>query len=91
VVSLDISDLGAPIGKLRGSYTGRLLKLPCVINVELVVMSGLGVLHLWRSCPGIMDLSQKSYSKASAAVEAYSNKEGLGPQETLCGETEDSR
>jgi hypothetical protein len=31
-------------------------KLPYVTNVELIVMSDPGVLHLKRSHPGIMDL-----------------------------------
>jgi hypothetical protein len=56
MVSLGISDLSALISKLIGSHIGRLLKLPCVTNVELAVMSSLGVLHLKRSHPGIMDL-----------------------------------
>jgi hypothetical protein len=56
MVSLATSDLSAHIGKLRGRQIGRLLKLPCVTNVELAVMSGLEVLHLKRSHPGIMDL-----------------------------------
>jgi hypothetical protein len=55
VVSLDTSDLSAHIDKLRRRHTGRLLKLPCVTNVELLVMFGLGFLHLKRSRPGIMD------------------------------------
>jgi hypothetical protein len=37
-----------------GRKSGRLLKLPCVTNVELSVISDLGVLHL--SHPGIIDL-----------------------------------
>jgi hypothetical protein len=56
VVSSDTSYLSAHIRKLKGRHTGRLLKLPCVTNVELAVMSGPRVLHLKRSRPGIMDL-----------------------------------
>jgi hypothetical protein len=56
VVSLGISDLSALISKLRGSHTGRLLKLPCVTNVESAVMFGPGVLHLKKSHPSIIDL-----------------------------------
>jgi len=56
VVSSSTSDLSAHIGKLRERQIGRLLKLPCVTKVDLAVMSGLGVLHLKRSHPGIMDL-----------------------------------
>jgi hypothetical protein len=52
VVSQDTSDLSAHIGK--GRKSGRLLKLPCVTNVELAVMSDLSVLHL--SHPGSIDL-----------------------------------
>jgi len=56
VVSLGISDISALINKLKGSHTGRLLKLSCVTNVESAVMSGPGVLHLKRSHPCIMNL-----------------------------------
>jgi hypothetical protein len=56
VVSSSTSDLSAHISKLKGRHTGRLLKLSCVTNVELEVMSGPRVLHLKRSRPGIMDL-----------------------------------
>jgi hypothetical protein len=56
MVSLGTSNLNVHIGKFLGRQIGRLLKLPCVTNVELAVMSGLGVLHLKRSHPGIMDL-----------------------------------
>jgi len=38
------SDLTAHIGKFKGRKNGRLLKLPCVNNVELAVMSNLGIL-----------------------------------------------
>jgi hypothetical protein len=55
MVSFGISDLSALINKLRGSHTGRLLKLPCVTNVELAVLSDPGVLHLKRSHPCIID------------------------------------
>jgi hypothetical protein len=80
VVSSDTSELSAHISKLRGIQIGRLLELPCVINVELAVM----IQASWIS-------SQKSYSKVSATAKAYSSKEDLGPQEALCGETEDCR
>jgi hypothetical protein len=50
------SDLNAYIDKVRGRQIGSLLKLPCVTNVELAIMSGLGVLHLKRNHPSIMDL-----------------------------------
>jgi len=56
VVSLDTSDLSAHIGKLKGRQIDRLLKLPCVTNVELAVVFGPEVLHLKRSHLGIMDL-----------------------------------
>jgi hypothetical protein len=79
VVSLGISDLGALIGKLRGSYTGRLLKLPCVTNVELEVMFGQGFFTSKEVAQPLWTSSQKPYSKASVVAEAYSNKEGLSP------------
>jgi hypothetical protein len=75
VASQGISDLNAYIGKLRGRKSGRLLKLPCVTNVELAVISDLGVLHL--------------SSKASATAEAYSSKKDLGPQGDVYGGTKD--
>jgi hypothetical protein len=59
VASSGTSDLSAHIGKLRGRQIARLLELPCVPNVELAVMSGLGVLRLKRSHPGIKDLLPK--------------------------------
>jgi len=37
-VSQGTSDLTAHIGKFRGRKSGRLLKLPCVTNVELAVI-----------------------------------------------------
>jgi len=90
VVSWGISDLNAHIDKFRGRQVGRLLKLLCVTIVELTVMSDQRVLHLKRSQASCTS-SQKSYSKVSAATKAYSSKEDLGPQEALCGETEDCR
>jgi len=42
VVSSNTSDLTAHIGKLRGRQIGRVLKLPCVTNMEFAVMSDLG-------------------------------------------------
>jgi hypothetical protein len=45
--------LSTHIGKFRGRKIARLLKLPCVTNVELAVISDLGVLHL--SHPSIID------------------------------------
>jgi hypothetical protein len=55
VASQGILGLNAHIGKFKGRKSGRLLKLPCVTNVELAIISDLGVLHL--SHPGIIDLS----------------------------------
>jgi len=46
VVSQGISNLDAHIGKFRGRKSRRLLKLPRVTNVELAVISDLGVLYL---------------------------------------------
>jgi hypothetical protein len=46
VASQGTSDLTAHISKFKGRKSGRLLKLPCVTNVELAVMSDLSVLHL---------------------------------------------
>jgi hypothetical protein len=54
VASQGTSDLTAHIGKFKGRKSGRLLKLPCVTNVELAVISALSVLHL--SHPGSIDL-----------------------------------
>lgn len=86
------SDLNAHISKLRGRQIGRVLKLPCVTNVELTVMSGLGVLHLKRNQPGIMDLLPEIiFQGISSSKSLHSSKEDLGPQETLYGETEDCR
>jgi hypothetical protein len=45
------------MGKFKGRKSGRLLKLPCVTNVELVVMSDLSVLDL--SHPSSIDLHPK--------------------------------
>jgi len=56
VVSSDKLDLSAHIDKLRGRQIGKLLKLQCVTNVVLAVMSSPRVLHLKRSHPGIMNL-----------------------------------
>jgi hypothetical protein len=78
VVSLGISDLGALISKLRGSYTGRLLKLPCVTNVELAVMSSPGVLHLKRSRPGIMDLLPKILFQGISSSKGLLQQRRLG-------------
>jgi hypothetical protein len=46
VASQGTSDLTAHINKFKGRKNGGLLKLPCVTNVELAVMSNLSVLHL---------------------------------------------
>jgi hypothetical protein len=43
-MSQGTSDLTAHIGKFKGRKNGRLLKLSCVNNVELAVMSDLGIL-----------------------------------------------
>jgi hypothetical protein len=54
VASQGTSDLNAHISKFRGRKSGRLLKLPCLTNVELAVISDLGFLHL--SYQSIIDL-----------------------------------
>jgi len=54
VASQGISDLNAHIGKFRGRKNCKHLKLPCATNVELAVISDLGVLHLCHL--GIIDL-----------------------------------
>jgi hypothetical protein len=54
MASQGTSDLTAHISRFKGRKSGRLLKLPCVTNVELAVMSDLSVLHL--SHPGSIDL-----------------------------------
>jgi hypothetical protein len=54
MASQGISDLNAHIGKFKGRKIRRLLKLQCVTNMELVVISDLNVLYLRH--PGIIDL-----------------------------------
>jgi hypothetical protein len=78
-MSQGTSDLTAHIGKFKGRRNGRLLKLPCVTNVELVVRSDLSVLQL--SHPGSIDLRPKIILQGSAAAEAYSGEKDLGSQE----------
>jgi hypothetical protein len=77
VVSLGTSDLNIHIGKFRGRQIGRLLKLPCVTTVELVVMSGLGVFHLKKSHPGIMDIRLEILFQGSSSRSLLQQK-GLG-------------
>jgi hypothetical protein len=92
VVSLGTLDLSTNIVKLRGRKFGRLLELPCVTNVELAVMFGLGVLHLKRSLvQASWTSSQKSCSKASTAAKVSSSKKDLGPQKALCGKIKDCK
>jgi hypothetical protein len=76
------SGLSSNIGKLRGRQIGKLLKLPCVTNVELAVMFDL-VVHLKRNHLGIMDLLLEILFQGIS-----SSKEDLGPQEALFGERE---
>jgi hypothetical protein len=83
MVSLGILDLGALISKLKGSYTGRLIKLPCVTNVELVVMSGPRVLHLRGSCPGIMDLIPEILFKGISSSRGLLQQRRLGSPRDL--------
>jgi hypothetical protein len=78
VVRFDTSDLSAHIGKFRGRQIGRLLKLPCVTNVELAVMSGVGVLHLKRSHPGIMDLLPKILFQGISGSKSLLQQRRLG-------------
>jgi hypothetical protein len=70
------SDLNALISKFRGRKSGRLLKLPCVTNVELVVISDLGVLHL--SHPGIIDLCPEIVFQGISSCRSLLKQERLG-------------
>jgi hypothetical protein len=79
VVSSNTSDLTAHIGKLRGRQIGRVLKLPRVTNMEFAVMSNLRSSTSKEAAQASWTFSQKSYSKASVAPEAYSSKEDFGP------------
>jgi hypothetical protein len=83
VVSSDTSNLNAHISKLRGRQIGRLLKLPCVTNVELAVMSGLGVLHLKRSHPGIMDLRLEILFQGISSSKSLLQQKRLGSPRSL--------
>jgi hypothetical protein len=76
VVSQGISDLNAHIGKFRGRKSGRLLKLPCVTNVVLAVISDLGVLHL--SHPGIIDLRPEIMFQGISSCRSLLKQKRLG-------------
>jgi hypothetical protein len=76
VASQGISDLNAYIGKFRGRKSGRLLKLPCVTNVELAVISDLGVLHL--SYPSIIDLRPEIMFQGISNCRSLLKQKGLG-------------
>jgi hypothetical protein len=79
VASSGTSDLSAHIGKLRGRQIGRLLELPCITNVELVVMSGIRVLRLKKSHPGIKDLIPKIlFQGISSSTKSVLQQKGLG-------------
>jgi hypothetical protein len=91
MVSSSTSNLNAHISKLRGRQIDRLLKLPCITNVELAVMSIPGVLHLKRSRPGIMDLLPEILFKGISNSRSLLQQRRLGPQGALCGEIQDCR
>jgi hypothetical protein len=76
VASQGTSDLNAHIKKFRGRKSGRLLKLPCITNVELAVISDLGVLHL--SHPGIIDLCPKIMFQGISSCRSLLKQERLG-------------
>jgi len=76
---LGTSDQIAHIGKFSRRKNGWLLKLPCVTNMELAIISDQGVLHL--SLPSIIDLRPKIMFQSFRAAEDYSSKKDLGPQE----------
>jgi len=83
VVNLGISDLSALISKLWGSHTGMLLKLPCVTNVELAVMSGPGVLHLKRINLGIIDLFPEILFQGISSNRSLLQQRRLGSPRSL--------
>jgi hypothetical protein len=76
VVNQGISDLNSHIGKFRGRKGGRLLKLPCIANVELAVISDLGVLHL--SHQGIIDLCPEIMFQGISSCRSLLKQKGLG-------------
>jgi hypothetical protein len=71
-----ILELNVHIGKFRGRKSGRLLKLPCVTNVELAVVSDLGVLHL--SHQGIIDLRPEIMFQGISSCRSLLKQKGLG-------------
>jgi hypothetical protein len=76
VVSQGTSDLTAHIGKFRGRKSGRLLKLPCVTNVEFAVIWDIGVLYL--SHPGIIDLHPEVMFQSISSWRSLLKQKRLG-------------
>jgi hypothetical protein len=75
-MSQGTSDLTAHIGKFKGIRNGRLLKLPCATNVELVVKSDLNVLHL--SHPGSIDLRPEIILQGISSCRSLLRQKRLG-------------
>jgi hypothetical protein len=78
-MSQGTSNLTAHIGKFKGKKNGRLLKLPCVTNVELAVMSEQGVLH--SSLPSILNHRPEIKSQSISSCRSLLSEKDLGPQE----------
>jgi hypothetical protein len=64
VVSQGTSDLTAHIGKFKGRKSDKLLKLPCVTNVELPVMSDLSVLQGISNCRNLFKQKRLGFPKS---------------------------
>jgi hypothetical protein len=86
MASQGTSDLNAHIGKLRGRKSGKLLKLPCVTNGELVDLGALLLSH-----PGIIDLHLEIMFQGISSYRSLLKQKRLGPQEAVYGRTEDCR
>jgi len=76
VASLDTSDQITHIGKFNRRENGWLLKLSCVTNVELAVISDQGVLHL--SLPSIIDLRPKIMFQSFSSCRSLLKRKRLG-------------
>jgi hypothetical protein len=83
VVSLGTSNLSVHICKIRGRQICMLLELSYVTNVELAVMSDLGVLRLKRSHPGIMDLHPEILFQGISSNRSLLQQRRLGSPRSL--------
>jgi hypothetical protein len=89
VASQGTSDLTGHIGKFKGRKSGKLLKLPCVTNVELAVMLDLSALHL--SHPGSVDLCPEIILQGISSCRKLFKKKRLGFPKSCIWKTEDCR